>query len=165
MNADEVDENQRQTDGQAGEVVRSAVGLRCSAEHYQHEQTGEHNLHDQAIGSTEGAGISTCGGGDDDARIGGYDACEHSSGKNGTDDLEQHVHAAVLSRDASVQEYTQRDGGVDVATRDAADGVGHSDDRQTEGHSGSDDCCSVLSTTTQGYSCATAEECKHECAN
>ena len=164
MDAYEVDEDEAQTDGQTSEVIGSTIGLGGSTEDYEHEDAGEHGFYDQAVGGAEGAGIGTSSSGDDDAWVGGNDAGEDSSCDDGADDLEQHVHGAVLSRDASVEEYAECDGGVDVAARDASDGVGHGDDGQTECYSGSYIGSSVLSATQRHGSAAT-QECQHEGAD
>ena len=164
VDAYEVNQDERQTDGQTGEVVGGTVGLCCGTEHYEHKEGGEHNLNNQTVGHTIGAAVGSCGGRDDCARVGSHDASQDGSGQNGTDNLEQHIHAAILGVHASAQEYAERDGRIDVATRDSADGVSHGHYSQTEGEGCSYDGCGVVCSATQCNGCTAAEECKHECA-
>ena len=52
-----------------------------------------------------------------------------------TDHLKQDVHTAVLTIHTTSQEAPQCDSGVDVATTNTTDGVGHSHDGKSEGQS------------------------------
>ena len=45
----------------------------------------------------------------------GGDAIKHQRGKDGTNYLEQHVHAAVFATHAAAEKDTQTDGRIDVA--------------------------------------------------
>ena len=184
VDADEVDEDEAQADGQSGEVIGSAVGLRRSAEHHEDEEAGEHHLDDEAVEHTEGAGVGARErsgivsflqvgkrlsiqllhhvGCDQASRL--RDDKQHGSCQDGSDDLEHHVHAAVLRRHASGEEASQGDGGVDVASADAADGVSHGYDGQTKGHGCAHNAGSVAATA-QGYGCAATQERQYECTN
>ena len=65
MNAHEVDEYEAETDGKACEVVCRSVSLRCSAQYYEYEKHGEHNLNDESVGCAIGTCVCTCCCGND----------------------------------------------------------------------------------------------------
>ena len=135
-----MDEDQAETDGQTSEVIGGTVGLRGSSQNDEHEQGRQHNLDNQAVHYTIGTGIGTSSGGDDTLAICRADnQSQYSSSQDGADDLEQHVHATVLSLHAACQETAKGDGWVDMATRDATDCVSHGYDCQTKGHGRAND--------------------------
>ena len=134
VDAYEVDEDEAETDGQASEVA-STLLLVGRTEHYEHEDASENCLDKQTIASAECACVSTRLGGNDCIRTCGADyGIKQGSSQDGTNYLEHHVATGVLGTDALGAEATQSDGGVDVATTDAANGVYHSYYRETEGN-------------------------------
>ena len=158
VDAYQMDENQRETDGQTCEVVGSAICLVCRAKHYQHEEGCEDNL-----GSESHAPASVAANTDavcTKSRT-GIEIEQGSTGDDGADNLSAHVAEAVLHADTTCHEATQRDGRIDVATGDTSDGVGHSNYCKTEGD-GCPDYRSSISSTTQANGCTATEECQYE---
>ena len=163
MDADQMNQDEGEADGQTCEVVGGTIGLRGGAEDDEHEDVRQHNLNYQAVDGTVGAGVGTRSRGDDDGGIHTDNAVEDSSCEDGTDDLSTDVTARVLGRDAAVEEDAQGDGGIDVAAADAADGVGHGDDAETEG----DGCAhdrSGVDAATETHGRAATKQCQHESA-
>ena len=68
---------------------------------------------------------------------------------NGSDNLENHIHGGILPAHAFRQPHAQRDGRIDVAARNTADGIGHGYYRKAEGHSHAQ--CSYTCTANTGY--------------
>ncbi len=151
-------QNQRQTDGQTGKVVGSAVSLGSSTQHDKHEHTGEDYLSQQtaqhAHVSLQVVGTRTL----ETWHI----LCQNIKKQRtdeSTDHLEEHVHATILRAHAATQEAAQRDGGIDMAARDAADCIGHGHHSQSEGegrthHSGN----IIYRVTTQAHGHAAAHQ-------
>ena len=158
-------QHQAQADGQSGEVVGGTVGLRCSTEHHQHEHAGEDDFSQQATQHRD-VSLQVVGTRSFQSRHISGQQGQQGRADEGTDDLEQHVHATLLGVHASAQEAAKRNGRVDVAPRDAADGVGHGYHCQSEGQSRSDDCGNVVyRVTTQAHGHAAAHQYEHHGAD
>ena len=140
VDAYQVDENQRQTDGQTSEVVGSAICLVCRAKHYEHKESRQDDLsrngNAPASVATNTDAVSTQTGA-------GIEIEQSSTCDDGTDDLSAHVAEAVLHADATSNEATERDCRIDVATRDTTNGVGHGNYSKTEGDGCSDNRRSI----------------------
>ena len=143
-----MDQHQRQTDGQSGQVAGAVPGI-GGAQDNQHEDKGEDRLGDEglehhAVGKAVGA---RTGG---TAVVAACDQCvEDRRADDGADNLGDHVPGSLLAAHASREEDAQRDGRIDVAARDVADGVGHGHDRESEGQGHSD--CSDAGAYGSGH--------------
>ena len=159
----EVDENEGETDGQTGKVVGGTVGLRGGAEHYEHEDECQEAFNDETVQLAGSAGVGAGGGTLGQTRRGGYEQIEGGSGEDGADDLAYDVTASVLTAHAAAEEHAEGDGGIDVASADAADGIGHGYYGKTEGY-GCTYYGSRVGTAIQTNGCTATEEREHECA-
>ena len=146
-------QHQRQTNGESGKVICGAIGLCCCTQHHQYEHAGEDDLCQQTAehGHISLQVVSTR------TLQTRHVLCQHKeqqTADKGTDHLEQHIHAAILTADTSCQETTQGDGGIDMTTADTTDGISHRHHCQSEGksrthHSG--DIVYRITTQTDGY--------------
>ena len=129
-------EDEGKTDGQSGELAGSLL-LVGGAEDHEHEYAGEEHFGKQASdeGYTFLAGIRAGSG---EVDVGGEEGQDGGT-DDGADDLEQHIEAGVLAAHLAGEPYRESDGGIDVATGDAADGVSHGDDCESEGEGRTDD--------------------------
>ena len=84
------------------------------------------------------------------------EAEQHGAGEQAAEELGGHVDADLVPRQTAAEHRAERDGRVEVAARDAADGVGHDDDGEAEGQPGGD----VVTAAAHGR--AAAEEDEHE---
>ena len=153
-----MNEYQRQTDGQAGKVVGGTVSLGGSTQHNKYKHAGEDNLGQQTAHDRNALlqVVGTCAV--HTHHVGG-EQVEQCRADKGTDHLEQDVHAAILGAHASAQEAAQRDGGIDVATADAANGIGHGNNCETKGQCRAHDSGNVVNgITTQTHGNATAHQ-------
>ena len=155
--ADEVHKHERETDSEACEVASTLLGI-GGAEDDKDEDAGEDNLSQESAEDGDTL-LQVVGTRAFDSGV-GSEQPEQSGADESADDLENHVHASVLTRDALREEAAQGDSGVDVATADAADGVSHSDDCEAEG-----ECCGCyacrLTTSDAGCYAATHEHENH----
>ena len=138
VDADQVDEDQGQTDGQTGEVARAefAVG---GTQNHEHEDEGGDDLHEAGAHCTASVGhavaAETHHAFGDAFSAGRHDVDERQqdgTGKDTADELADPVDAGLFPGHAAGKRHSESDGRVDVATRDAADGVGHGDYGETE---------------------------------
>ena len=95
---------------------------------------------------------------------------QHTRTDDGTNDLKQHVHACVLGAYPSAEEHAHRNGRVDVAPRDAANGVGHRYHGEAERQRRTEDCACVgrvgtVGRTIQADSHAAAHQDQHHRAD
>ena len=72
------------------------------------------------------------------------DQQQHSTGRDARDDLGGDVGGRLLPGDAPPGGRAERDGRVEVAAGDVADGVGHGQDGQTEGQGDTDEADAEL---------------------
>lgn len=127
VNADEVNEDESKAYGKSGKVVGSSVGLACSAEHHKHEDEREEHFCNESVHDVvRSAGIGSRVGALSKRRISAYEHGKERCGNDGADDLCHDVAHAVFAAHSSGKEYAKADGGIDVATGNAANGVGHS---------------------------------------
>ena len=167
--ADEVDEHQGETDGQAAEL---AVGVAVVgyAEDDHEEDEGEQSLDQegtahrdfQIVGVARGGGKvgAEAVGGEDTRRAqarGIPDDEQQSAGNDGTHALAEPIEEHVFQAHAAVDPHTERDSGVEVSTADVAHAVGHSNHSETkgDGHTEETDVSEQRSTA--------AAEHQHEC--
>ena len=160
--ADEVNEHEGQTDGEACEVAGALLRVR-GAEHNEDEHTCEDDLGQQTAYDADTV-LKVVSASALETRI-GSEQPQESRADEGTDDLEEHVEAGVLARDALREEAAQRDGWVDVATADAADGISHRNDGQTKRHGGADNCLGITIVATKAHGYAATHENEHHCAH
>ena len=111
-----------------------------STEYYEYEESCQHAFNDEtldnaAVATSETIGAETC--------LTAVDASKDSTGDDSANNLAYHVSACVLRVDAASEEAAESDCRIDVATRDAADGVRHGNDREAEGDSCAYYCCCV----------------------
>ena len=125
VDAENVDQDERQTDGEAGELI--VAGLGGDAEDRQHERGGEHGLDGEAFHHV--AAIQRIGA---EAAVPAAEVAEQGRAGRGAGELGDHVADKVAEAHAAGQQHAQRDGGIDVAAGNVADGIGHGDDRQAE---------------------------------
>lgn len=141
---DEVDEREAEADSDRGETCRSAtVG---SAHDHEQEDGREHGFNQEraahagglaaegvhAVGERIGPAV---GGECADACVGEVglgDAVEHGSSDNAANHLCHDVGRSFLSGEAAAGNLAERDGRVQVATRNVADGVCHGKHRKAE---------------------------------
>lgn len=141
---DEVDEREAEADGDRGKACRSAaVG---SAHDHEQEDGREHGFNQEcaahagglaaegvhAVGERVGPAV---GGKCADACVGEVglcDAVEHGRSDNAANDLCHDVGRSFLSGEAAAGNLTERDGRVQVAARNVADGVCHGEHGEAE---------------------------------
>ena len=156
VDADEVHEDEGQTDGETGEVARTefAVG---GTQYHEHEDEGGDDLHEasapDAAGVSHAIAAETPHAVSDAFSSRSHDVDERqqaSTSKDTADELADPVDAGLFPGHTAGKRHREGDGGVDVATGDAADGVGHSDHGETESNSRAHD--TSRSGTTQEHS-------------
>ena len=141
---DEVDEREAEADGNRGKAGRSAtVG---SAHDHEQEDGREHGFNQERAAHAGGLAAEgvhavvesvgpAVGGEGADACVGEVglgDAVEHCRSDNAADDLCHDVGRSFLSGEAAAGNLTERDGRVQVAARNVADGVCHSENGEAE---------------------------------
>ena len=156
VDAYEVDEHEAQADGEASELT-GALLLIGRTEDNEDEDHGEDDLSYEAAENRAAAGIGTGRGTLGEIGVGGYESVEEGAADEGADNLEDHVHGGVLTADALGEEAAEGDGGVDVATADATDGVGHSYYGKAEGEGGAHYAGGVTTTGEADGRAATHE--------
>jgi hypothetical protein len=144
MDAHKVDQHEAETDGKAGKLA-SALLCISGAKYYEHEDEGEHSLNDEAcqLAACTCAAVGSCEGA---AKLGGSDAgdgIEYGSGDDGTDYLEYDVAYGILSTDTLGEKATDSDGGVNVASAYATDGVSHGYYSKAKSHCSAHNGCGV----------------------
>ena len=139
----EVDQNEGQTDDDPGLSGRGLGG--CDSERGEDEDEGHQDLDEQrscdgdvACGGLSVSVLSEAGDGSPVPDL-GQDGPEQCGSDDGADELEHDVSGGVLGADPLVDEHSDGDRGVDVASGHASDAVGHRDHGQAEGESGADD--------------------------
>lgn len=137
VDADKVDEDEGKAYGKARKVVGRTVGLAGSTEHYEHEDEREEyfsyeSVHDVVRSASIGSRVGALG----KRRVSAYEHGKERCGNDGTDDLCHDVAYAVLSAHSSGKEHAKADGGIDVATGNSANGVGHGYNGKAEGKGG-----------------------------
>ena len=162
VDAYQVDKDECQADSQTSEVVGGAVGFAGSTEHNQYEQSREHYFYEHTVHCAESAGVSARGCSNNRAFTGCNYCVENCGSEASANHLEQDIAKAIFCTDFANEEHTKRDGGVNMATADATNGVGHGHYRKTEGNGCADNGGRISSVTTQGYSCAATQERKYE---
>ena len=163
--ADEVNQYEAEADGQTSEVVGGTIGLGGSTEYDEYEDAGEDNLSEQTTEHRD-VGLKVVGTRSLHTGNISYEDGEQGTADEGSDALEDDVHDTLLGVHTTSEDAAQRDGGVDVATGDAADGVGHSNDGQAEGQRGSYYCGDVVDgITTEADGNTAAHEYEHHCAH
>src|SRR5574344_77836 len=164
VNTHEVDEHQRETNGKTGKVARTFLSIGC-AKHYKHEDTSENCLgnetyHHAMITTT----VSTCECATSQSLIGRSERIENSRTNDGTNHLENHIEGCILTADTLRDEAAKCDGWVDVATRNATDGVSHCHYSKAESKCCTDNRC-CINTTIERNSCSASKECKNHCSH
>ncbi len=169
VDADQVDEDQGQTDGETGEVACTELAV-GGAENHEHEDEGGDDLHEASAPNTAGVShaiaTETHHAFGDAFSTGSHDVDESQQASTSEDaayELADPVDAGLFPGHAAGKRHCEGDGRVDVATRDAADGVGHSDYRETE----SDGRAHYTSRggTTQEHSRSAAQQGENERSN
>ena len=138
-------EDEGQTDGETGEVTRTELAV-GGAQHHEHEDEGGDDLHEASAPRTAGMCHSVCSETIETCSHtsichsgirGGYmGKCKQTSTSEDTaDELADPIDAGLFPGHTAGKRHREGDGGVDVATGDAADGVGHSDHGETESDS------------------------------
>ena len=130
-NGGEVDEGEGEADGQTAESCGS-LGRGGTEDHHQ-EDEGHHDFHHHTLTDVEHAEFKRVDLVAGQAFGGAEDEGEDTDADEGTDDLEEDVEDGVLAGNLAGHPHAEGDGGIDVATRDGSDGVGHHQDGETEG--------------------------------
>ena len=121
-----MNQDEGEADGKAGEVSGTNLGV-GGAQHDQHEDEGGDNFHEEGAAHT--AGIGNTVGAECTGEVGGGhdigDQHEAGTGDDTADNLAYPGATGVFPAHAAAQGYGQGDGGVDVATADATNGIGH----------------------------------------
>ena len=163
--ADEVYENEAETDGQSGEVVGGAIGLGCGTEYHEYEDAGEDDFSQQTAKNRH-VGLQVVGSGTLESWDIGREDGQQCTTDEGADALEDDVHASLLGAHTSGYHASQSDGGIDVTARDAANGIGHGYDGQAERQCCAYDSGNVVDrVTTEADGHAAAHEYEHHGAH
>lgn len=159
----EVNQDERQADGKTSQIASTLLSV-GRAKNNENEDHGENNLSEEAahdaytilasIGASALQTVDTTSHG-----------CEYGSCEYSTDNLEYHIHASVLTRDTLGEEAAEGDSWVDVAARNAADGISHSNNRETEGYRGADDGLRIEICTAKADGSTAAKKGEHEGAD
>ena len=158
-------QDEAQTDSQTGEVVRGTVGLCCSTEHYQHEDAGEDNLREQTAQNGD-VGLQVVSAGAVQAGDVGREQGQKGRSDESTHHLTANIAAGILARHATGEPDTEGDGGIDVATGDASDGISHGYYGQTECEGRAHDGRDVVNrVATQAYGNSAAHQHEHHGAH
>ena len=142
VDAHKVDKDEGKADGESCKVAGAdfAVGR---AEDDEDEDEGRDDFHEE--GAAEASGVSHAVGAEGTGQVRGCDDLgqeeEHRAGDDAAEDLADPVAAGVLPAHAAGDRDGEGNGRVDVASADAADGVGHGDDGEAESDCGADDTC------------------------
>ena len=159
VDAYKMDEYQGKTDGETCKACRCAVRLMRGSKHYKHEECSQNSLYNE---SHYNIVVATCNAVSSKAAFSAIEINQKCSCEDTANDLSAHITAAVLEADATCAEATQSDGRIDVATRDAANGIGHGNYRETKGNGRSNYCGCVCFCTTKTDSCTAAQECQYK---
>ena len=166
VDAHQVNEHQGETDGYACVVACTNLGS-GGTENYEHEDEGGNALYEECTAYASGIGDGV-----------GAEACRvtHCAGSSGhLDDEEEYgcteytaynlaypISAGILPAHTAGESYAEGDGGIDVATGDAADGVCHGNYGEAECEGCAHYACGV--TATEEYCCTAAKECENHCS-
>ena len=144
--ADEVDEHQGETDGQAAELAVGVAVVGDAEDDYQ-EDEGQQGLDQEGTAAADAQVVGIAGGGGElsavavggenarGTKAGGVpDAEQHSTGDDGADTLAHPVQQHVLQRHTTVDPHAERDGGIEVGAADVTHTVSHGNDSETEGN-------------------------------
>ena len=126
-----MNEYQRQTDCQTCKVACTLLAVGC-AQHNEHKYEGEDHLSQERLEHlAHTKRVSTrCGGCAEATRRGQckYQRCTDDR----TNNLKCHITQRVLAAHTTREPYAQRNCGIDVAARNAANAVSHTDYRKTK---------------------------------
>lgn len=146
--AHQVDERQREADGETGGLGVATLVGGAQDNHQEHEC--QHGLGGEGTphGDVQVAALHTAAGGLEvgPVAVGGEDARgahagrlvdaeQHGTGDDGADNLAHPVEQHLFETHASVDPHAETHGGVEVGAAHMADAVGHGDDGETEGDS------------------------------
>ena len=126
-----MNEYQRQTDCQACQITCALLAVGC-AEHNEHKYEGEDHLSQECLQHLALAEriCARCG------RCAEATRRRQNVDQSCTDDcanhLSDHITNSVLAAHTTREPYAQRNCGVDVAARNAANAVSHTDYRKTK---------------------------------
>ena len=153
VDADEMDQDQGQTDGKTGEIAGAFLLIRRAEDDHNEDEGRDHFDEDtgpRTVDAREAVRAAHFEVAD------GADPGEDRRTDDTADELADPVAAGILPAHASRKDDTERDGRVDVATGDTADGIGHGDNRKTESNGRTDD--SGRSAAAQEDGSAAAEQ-------
>ena len=155
-----MDEDQGQTDGETGEVAGAELAV-GGAENHEHEDEGGDDLHEasapDAAGVSHAVAAETHHAFGDAFSTGRHDVDESqqaSTGKDTADELADPIDAGLFPGHTAGKRHREGDSRVDVATGDAADGVGHGDHGETECDGRAHNTCRGGTTQEHGRSAA-----------
>ena len=151
-----MDKHKGKADSKACKVAGTLLGV-GGAENYEDEEECGYALDDEGTPGTTGicntvssepCRISHCAGGSGE----GDDAEEDGCAGDTAEDLTAPVAAGILPGHTFAKHDSKGDGGIDVATGDATDSVGHGNDRKTECESCCSYACRLTATNEHGGS-------------
>ena len=161
VDADEVNEDEGETDRQAGRLAGAQLRIR-GAEDDEHEDEGGDELDEQrsADASRVGYAVGAEAAGQVRSRNDLGEEQQDGAGDDTADQLAAPVAAGVLPAHAAGERDGEGDGRVDVAAGDVSDRVRHGDDGQTESDGGAHDTGRLAAP--EEHSVAAAQEHQNE---
>ena len=163
VDADKVHQDEAEADGESGEVAGSDFAV-SGAEDDQHEKEGCYYFHKDGAPGTASVGYAIGAEASGQVRCADY-ACygkEKRACDDTADELSYPVAAGVLPTHTAGEGYAEGNGGIDVATADAADGVCHGYDGKAERYRSAD--YAGRSVTTEEHRCPASQESENESA-
>ena len=158
-----MDEDEAEADCKTCEVACTSLGISCSKD-YQHKQEGCDDLYKAC--TPYAAGICYAVGAKSAGKIRSGNCFgnkeEDSTGKDTADDLTAPVATGLFPAHAAAEGNTKGDCGVNVATADSANCVGHCNNCKTKGDCGT--YYSGGSGAAKEHCCSAAKESKDKCA-
>ena len=135
VDAHKVDEDEAETDSKSCEVACADLRI-GGAQNYEHEEECGDHLHESC--TPYASGVSNTVGAEAAGEIrstdDGCDCTEQSAGKDTADKLAAPVSACIFPAHAAGESDAKGNGRINVASADAADGVCHGNNRETEGN-------------------------------
>ena len=123
--ANQMNQDKREADGQTSKIA-GALEVIGRTQNNEYEYACEYQLSYESLSDADAVLTYIL------AHAAGCEGEQDSSADDCADDLENHVHAGVLTAHAARQPNAQSDGGIDVAARNAADGISHCNYCKTE---------------------------------
>jgi hypothetical protein len=157
-----MDQGEAEADGDGGEAFGGAfVG---GAEDDEKEERGEEHLDEEAgeervvFGGVVGVAVGGESAGEGEGGVAAGDQVQNSGGADGSENLGDDVGGQFGDGEAFGGDEADRDGGVEVAAGDVADGEGHGENRESEGKGHADVADAEVNACGEDSAAATAED-------